>query len=121
MKQIMNNHNGAGRNKGDGIRTAISLSGEQKARLLFYAKDNESVFTTMPCASLALKVANELGFQVSPSSILWARHSVFPETVRKRGHNDRSSSNGIAEIKQRLVTLETTVARLTKELGVANE
>jgi hypothetical protein len=104
--------------KGSGKRTVTSLSGEQKAKLLFYAKDNGQAFTTKPCQSLAIEVGQKLGFPISPASILWARHSVYPEMTRKLGPRNGAKRQELSEIKERIMALEVAVQRIARDLGI---
>jgi len=97
------------KNKGLGIKTARQLMAAEKAKLTIWINENKEMLSMGSSHELAEIASKELGFEISNSSILTIRNSIFPEMVKPRRlkKEDKRDHDSIENLAKRVKAIES--------------
>jgi hypothetical protein len=103
--------------KGEGNRTSLQLSSDQKVALTLWIHKNKNLCEAMSSAELAEKFQSETRIKVSTSSILTTRNAVFP-SMKKTRNKDGQPAFDINLIIEKMNQLNSRLSKIESELGI---
>lgn len=97
--------------KGLGTKSARQLVASEKAKLTIWVHERKDRVSKENAFELAKSASDDLGFEVSHSSIMTIRNSLFPELVMKRGRKSK-----LDERDQKIASLEKRIEIIEKQI-----